>query len=113
MKIIAHRGESFFSRCNYNRPCSMVIKTITMKQVIIGIHGLGNKPPKYLLKKWWKDSIKEGFNKNGFKNELPEFELVYWADILNQKPLNNWEKDNPLFSFESEKCSINFETKMI
>lgn len=64
-----------------------------MKKVIIGVHGLGNKPPKNLLKKWWKDAIKEGFKKNGVKNELSEFELVYWADILYDGPLNKWEKD--------------------
>ncbi|MRT93928.1 hypothetical protein [Ancylomarina sp. 16SWW S1-10-2] len=70
-----------------------------MKKVIIAVHGLGNKPPKYLLEKWWKDAIKEGFSKNGIKNELPEFELVYWADILYEKPLNKWEKDtkNPYY----------------
>lgn len=64
-----------------------------MKKVIIGVHGLGNKPPKYLLNKWWKDAIKEGFNKNDTKNKLPEFELVYWADILYDRPLDKWEKD--------------------
>ncbi|MGF7141495.1 PGAP1-like alpha/beta domain-containing protein [Roseimarinus sediminis] len=78
-----------------------------MKKVIIGIHGLGNKPPKYLLEKWWKDSIKEGFNKNGFKNELVDFELVYWADILYEKPLDKWEKDkdSPYFLDEPYKKS--------
>lgn len=64
-----------------------------MKKVIIGIHGLGNKPPKYLLRKWWKDAMREGLKKNGVKNELPEFELIYWADILYDKPLDKWEKD--------------------
>ncbi len=78
-----------------------------MKKVIIGVHGLGNKPPKYLLNKWWKDAIKEGFNKNGVKNELPEFELVYWADILYDKPLNKWEKDteSPYYLEEPYKKS--------
>ncbi len=78
-----------------------------MKKVIIGIHGLGNKPPEYLLKKWWKDAIYEGFNKNGLKNDLPEFELVYWADILYDKPLNQWEKkkDSPYYLDEPYKKS--------
>lgn len=53
-----------------------------MKRVIIGVSGPENKPPKYLLKKWWKDAIKDGFNRKGLSNQLPEFELVYWADIL-------------------------------
>ncbi|MDA3893676.1 MAG: hypothetical protein PF517_18585 [Salinivirgaceae bacterium] len=70
-----------------------------MKQVIIGIHGLGNKPPKYLLKKWWKDAILEGFSHQNIKTILPEFELVYWADLLYDKPLDKWEKntDSPYF----------------
>lgn len=75
----------------------MVKQTINgdaaMKKVIIGVHGLGNKPPKYLLEKWWKDAIKEGFNKIDLNIQMPEFELVYWADILHEKPLNKWEKD--------------------
>lgn len=80
-----------------------------MKKVIIGIHGLGNKPPKYLLKKWWKDAIKEGFNKNGFDSELPEFDLVYWADILYEKPLNKWDKNSPYYIDEPyKKSSKNF-----
>ena len=70
-----------------------------MRKVIIGIHGLGNKPPKYLLQKWWKDAMIEGLNSSGFKKNLPDFELVYWADILYDKPLNRWEKDkdNPYY----------------
>jgi len=64
-----------------------------MKQVVIGIHGLGNKPPKYLLKKWWKDAIKEGLNKNEIPDIFPKFEMVYWADIIYEKPLSKWEKN--------------------
>lgn len=64
-----------------------------MKKVIIGIHGLGNKPSKQLLGKWWKDSMLEGFVINGIKKELPEFELVYWADIVYEKPLDKRVKD--------------------
>ena len=33
-----------------------------MAKVIIGIHGLANKPTEKLLKDWWKSSIKEGFD---------------------------------------------------
>lgn len=59
-----------------------------MAKVIIGIHGLGNKPPKELLEKWWKDSIIEGFTK--LKLPVPDFkfELVYWADIVYKYPEN-------------------------
>lgn len=64
-----------------------------MKKVIIGIHGLGNKPPKDLLTKWWMDAIVEGFHSQGIKKKLPKFEIAYWADILHDKPLNYWEED--------------------
>ncbi len=64
-----------------------------MKKIIIGIHGLGNKPPKYLLEKWWSDAMKEGLENLGYKSQLPTFELVYWADILYEMPLDFWMKD--------------------
>ena len=53
-----------------------------MKTVIIAIHGLGNKPPKQQLQEWGKMSIEEGLKNAGHDIELPEFELVYWADLL-------------------------------
>ncbi|MGQ1784537.1 MULTISPECIES: PGAP1-like alpha/beta domain-containing protein [unclassified Saccharicrinis] len=79
-----------------------------MKKVIIGIHGLGNKPPKYLLQKWWKDAINEGLKRNHISKSLPVFELVYWADILYEKPLNKWEKDDesPCFLNEPYQKSL-------
>lgn len=64
-----------------------------MANVIIGIHGLGNKPPKKVLENWWKRALIEGLKTNNYNSELPEFELVYWADILYDKPLNEAEKD--------------------
>ncbi|MEN8120958.1 MAG: hypothetical protein ABFS35_11450 [Bacteroidota bacterium] len=71
-----------------------------MAKVIIGIHGLGNKPYKELLEKWWKQSIIEGLN-NICKDDIPDFKfkLVYWADILHEKPLDQTIKNpnNPLF----------------
>ena len=35
----------------------------------------------------------EGLKKNKFKTDLPKHEMVYWADILYDKPLNQFEKD--------------------
>jgi len=64
-----------------------------MAKVIIAIHGLRNKPPKDLLEKWFVKSIEEGFKSEGFKVNLPEFELAYWADVLYDKPLSLDEKD--------------------
>ncbi len=70
-----------------------------MSKVIIGIHGLGNKPPKSLLEKWWKASIDEGLQKTGAKSFNYHFELVYWADILHKEPLdeNVSDQKNPLY----------------
>lgn len=70
-----------------------------MSKVIIGIHGLGNKPPKETLESWWRSSMIEGLEKLGLTSEIPKFELVYWADILYEKPLdeNIHEKEDPLF----------------
>ena len=64
-----------------------------MANVIIGIHGLGNKPPAPTLEKWWKMAIIEGLQKHNYKTALPKFEMVYWADILYDKPLDLSEKD--------------------
>ncbi|MCZ4693378.1 hypothetical protein DWB61_01690 [Ancylomarina euxinus] len=70
-----------------------------MQQVIIGIHGLGNKAPKFVLEQWWKDSMKEGMLQAKCHKSLPEFEMVYWADILYDKPLDRWsdDEDSPYY----------------
>jgi len=59
-----------------------------MAKVIIGIHGLGNKPPKNVLEKWWKESIYEGLQRIGKNHTLPVFELIYWADMIYDNPLD-------------------------
>lgn len=59
-----------------------------MSKIVIGIHGLGNKPPKELLAKWWKEALLEGLRKNNHSLKDFNFELVYWADILHKTPLN-------------------------
>ena len=74
------------------------MKIIPRKKIIIGIHGLGNKPPKDTLEEWWKISILEG--SRNFGSSLPDvnFEMVYWADILHPEPLdvNITDKENIL-----------------
>ncbi|MEW6533996.1 MAG: alpha/beta hydrolase [Candidatus Auribacterota bacterium] len=68
-----------------------------MKKVIIGIHGLANKPPKESLEKWWKQSILEGLAKNcGLNNPKFDFKMVYWADLLYKYPLH----DDQNFNFD-------------
>lgn len=57
------------------------------KTAIIAIHGLGNKPAKEQLEKWWIQAIKEGFAGTEHEDLDFEFKLVYWADLVYQKPL--------------------------
>jgi hypothetical protein len=63
--------------------------------VVIGIHGLKNKPENNLLTRWWAMSLQEGLQCNlGFASPLA-FELVYWADIQYPEPIPEAELDNP------------------
>lgn len=70
-----------------------------MSNVIIGIHGLGNKPSANLLEKWWIRAMKEGLKKGNYKRYVPPFNLVYWSDIIHPQPLDPAIKDpeNTLF----------------
>ncbi len=53
-----------------------------MAKIIIGIHGLANKPEKSELTDWWKTSIREGLQKNIGLTEDFDYEMVYWADLM-------------------------------
>jgi len=64
-----------------------------MARIIIGIHGLRNKPPRRLLQKWWKKAIREGLRRHGYSRRCFRFRLVYWADLLYPRPLDRREKD--------------------
>ncbi len=71
-----------------------------MSKVIIAIHGLGNKPPKEQLLDWGKMAIKEGMQLEQISiKKPPKFELVYWADLLYNKPqtLTEEDKNSPYF----------------
>ena len=57
-------------------------------KIIIGIHGLGNKPPKPALEKWWIQAIADGLKFNKYPETKFDFELVYWADILHPDPID-------------------------
>lgn len=84
-----------------------------MANVIIGIHGLGNKPTKKLLEHWWKLAMIEGLRTNNYKTTLPKFDLVYWADILHVQPLiYTDDESNPYFLKEKYvKASPDFEAE--
>ncbi len=68
-----------------------------MTKVIIGVHGLANKPEESCLTEWWDCSIKEGLAKNcGINNPDYEFTMVYWAKYLYKHPMHR----EPHFSFD-------------
>ncbi len=71
-----------------------------MAKIILGIHGLGNKPPKRLLGRWWRAAMEEGLRAIGHPRRLFQFRLVYWADFLHPKPLDSEVRDtkNPLYN---------------
>ncbi len=53
-----------------------------MAKVIIGIHGLANKPKKGTLKKWWEMAIVEGLHKNcRIVSPAINFEMADYADV--------------------------------
>ena len=68
-----------------------------MSKIIVGIHGLANKPPKEMLAEYWRQSIAEGLQKN-CKITQPRFtlQMVYWADLLYKLP----QHDDALFDFD-------------
>ena len=70
-----------------------------MSKVIIAIHGLGNKPPKNQLREWGKIAIQEGSKLQGYTIGLPEFKLVYWADLIYDRPqtIDEQDKNSPFF----------------
>jgi len=70
-----------------------------VSKIILGIHGLGNKPPKRLLERWWKYSLAEGLRAIGHPGSFFKFKLVYWADFLYPEPLDPAVKDknDPLY----------------
>lgn len=69
------------------------------QKIIIGIHGLSNKPPRKLLAKWWRKSIRDGLLRHQHYRTHFKFRLVYWADVIYETPQNPRIKDvnHPLF----------------
>jgi len=70
-----------------------------MSEIIIGIHGMGNKPPPKTLSRWWQAAIREGLKRIKKADLAFAFELVYWAHYLHPVPLKPRmkDKDHPLF----------------
>lgn len=74
------------------------IFTRKRRTLVIGIHGLSNKPPKKLLTQWWRKSIEEGLSKIHKSPTKFDFKMMYWADLLYATPLslNAKDPDDPL-----------------
>jgi pimeloyl-ACP methyl ester carboxylesterase len=69
------------------------------KSIIIGIHGLGNKPSPRQLTAWWRAAIEEGLTTQTGQRQDFAFEMVYWARLLYQEPLDPTVSDekDPLY----------------
>ncbi len=69
-----------------------------MAGVIIGIHGLANKPEKSLLSTWWETALREGLSKNcGIHDAEFQFIMAYWADLLYKYRLHQ----DPDFDYDA------------
>ena len=66
-----------------------------MSNIVIGIHGLSNKPAEEQLKIWWKQAILEGLKRNHSLTPSFSFDLVYWANVRNKKPIARHDLDEP------------------
>ncbi len=60
-------------------------------KVIIGIHGLANKPSQEDLDDWWRKSLTEGLVASGVENPELDFKIVYWAKYLYSYPMHQKE----------------------
>ncbi len=67
-----------------------------MSKVIIGIHGLANKPEQKVLTDYWKKSITEGLKNVRVQNPRFNFVMVYWANYLYRYPMH----DNQAYQFD-------------
>lgn len=81
-----------------------------MSKIIIGIHGLGNKPRHEILERWWRLSMEKGLAEIGNPLKLDNFKLVYWADILNETPIEPAEEEAFYQSFLNKEIPQAEET---
>lgn len=76
-----------------------------MANIIIGIHGLSNKPAAEDHKNGWIESIKEGLKNIGATDEeLNSFTFhdIYWANLLYKYPLHGDKNYSSDALFDSE-----------
>ncbi|MBD3224405.1 MAG: alpha/beta hydrolase [Caldithrix sp.] len=72
---------------------------MVMGKILIGIHGLKNKPPQLILEMWWRKALLEGLRMIGHHHPFLKFALVYWADCLHDQPQNPFieSETDPLY----------------
>lgn len=69
--------------------------------IIIGIHGLANKPPADEKTRWWRTAIAEGLARNeGLADPDFLFEFVYWADLRYDTPLSKDDNREPYCPYD-------------
>ena len=70
-------------------------------RVVIGIHGLANKPPEEEKARWWKAAIREGLARNAAEPGRDfDFDFVYWADLRHETPLDDARNREPYYVAE-------------
>jgi hypothetical protein len=69
------------------------------KKLILGIHGIGNKPPKEQLRQWWIKSVNDGLSGIDSSGMDYDLEIIYWADFFYGTPLDPSVEDrkDPLY----------------
>ena len=83
------------------------------QMIIVGIHGLLNKPPKAVLKGWWSDAIAEGLARNQTGVPPFSFDLAYWADIRNENPIPAAEDNEPYTQALGEGALRRYDPKLL
>jgi hypothetical protein len=76
------------------------------RKIIIGIHGLHNKPPRKLLTKWWRKSIREGLLRDYSVFKPFSFQMVYWSDVNYEKPQDSTSLLRNQAKAVWENCSL-------
>lgn len=60
---------------------------MSASKLIIGIHGLSNKPAEKTLATWWEKSMLEGLQVNcKLSRDALDFKSIYWAQDMYSKP---------------------------
>jgi len=66
------------------------------RSVVIGIHGLANKPPEEEKSRWWLAAMREGLERNLSAIPAPfAFSFVYWANLRYDAPLDAGRNREP------------------